>query len=100
MGRRVEAPCSPDKVGSSRGRPRRAPVWPSSGRVGFTEKSAVRRPPCYLPLGKFNNKNNNIDNNSNNNDSKDNNENNDKNSNDNNNNNSNNNNNNNNYYFY
>ena len=27
-----------------------APVWPSSGGVGFTEKSVVRRPPCYLPL--------------------------------------------------
>ena len=31
-----------------------APVWPSSGGVGFTEKSVVRRPPCYLPLGQFN----------------------------------------------
>ena len=28
-----------------------APVWPSSGGVGFTEKSVVRRPPRYLPLG-------------------------------------------------
>ena len=28
-----------------------APVWPSSGGAGFTEKSVVRRPPCYLPLG-------------------------------------------------
>ena len=28
-----------------------APVWPSSGGVGFTEKSVVRYPPCYLPLG-------------------------------------------------
>ena len=27
-----------------------APVWPSSGGVGFTENSVVRRPPCYLPL--------------------------------------------------
>ena len=27
-----------------------APVWPSSGGVGFTEKSVVRRPPCYLSL--------------------------------------------------
>ena len=27
-----------------------APVWPSSGGAGFTEKSVVRRPPCYLPL--------------------------------------------------
>ena len=27
-----------------------APVWPISGGVGFTEKSVVRRPPCYLPL--------------------------------------------------
>ena len=27
-----------------------APVWPSSRGVGFTEKSVVRRPPCYLPL--------------------------------------------------
>ena len=27
-----------------------APVWSSSGGVGFTEKSVVRRPPCYLPL--------------------------------------------------
>ena len=30
-----------------------APVWPSSGGVGFTEKSVGRRPPCYLPLGKL-----------------------------------------------
>ena len=30
-----------------------APVWPSSGGVGFTEKSVVRRPPCYLPLGQL-----------------------------------------------
>ena len=29
------------------------PVWPSSGGVGFTEKSVVRRPPCYLPIGQF-----------------------------------------------
>ena len=28
-------------------------VWPSSGGVGFTEKSVVRRPPCYLPLGQL-----------------------------------------------
>ena len=28
-------------------------VCPSSGGVGFTEKSIVRRPPCYLPLGKL-----------------------------------------------
>ena len=27
-----------------------APVWSSSWGVGFTEKSVVRRPPCYLPL--------------------------------------------------
>ena len=27
-----------------------APVWSSSGGIGFTEKSVVRRPPCYLPL--------------------------------------------------
>ena len=27
-----------------------APVWPSSGGLGFTEKSVVRRPPYYLPL--------------------------------------------------
>ena len=27
-----------------------APVWPSSGGVGFTEKSVVRHTPCYLPL--------------------------------------------------
>ena len=31
-----------------------APVWPSSGGAGFTEKSIVRRPPCYLPLGQLN----------------------------------------------
>ena len=31
----------------------RAPVWPSSGGVGFTEKSVVRRPPCYLLLGQL-----------------------------------------------
>ena len=30
-----------------------APVWPSSGGAGFTEKSVVRRPPCYLPLGQL-----------------------------------------------
>ena len=30
-----------------------APVWPSSGGVGFTEKSVVMRPPCYLPLDQF-----------------------------------------------
>ena len=30
-----------------------APVWPSSGGVGFTEKSVVRRPTCYLPLGQL-----------------------------------------------
>ena len=30
-----------------------APVWPSSGGVGFTEKSVVRHPPCYLPLGQL-----------------------------------------------
>ena len=29
------------------------PVWPGSGGVGFTEKSVVRRPPCYLPLGQL-----------------------------------------------
>ena len=28
-------------------------VWTSSGGVGFTEKSVVRRPLCYLPLGKL-----------------------------------------------
>ena len=27
-----------------------APVWSRSGGVGFTEKSVVRRPLCYLPL--------------------------------------------------
>ena len=54
MGRRVEAACSPDKVGSSRGRPRRgAGVAEQWGGVGFTEKSGVRRPPCYLPLNQF-----------------------------------------------
>ena len=31
----------------------RAPVWPSSGGVGFKEKSVVRRPPCYLPRGQL-----------------------------------------------
>ena len=30
-----------------------APVWPSSGGVGCTEKSVGRRPPCYLPLGQL-----------------------------------------------
>ena len=30
-----------------------APVCPSSGGVGFTEKSVVRRPPCYLPLEQY-----------------------------------------------
>ena len=30
-----------------------APVWPGSGGVGFTEKSVVRRPPCYLPLNQL-----------------------------------------------
>ena len=28
-------------------------VWPSSGGLGFTEKSVVRRHPCYLPLEQF-----------------------------------------------
>ena len=32
-----------------------APVWPSSGGVGFTEKSFVRRPLCYFPLGQLRN---------------------------------------------
>ena len=30
-----------------------APVWLSSGGVGFTEKRVVMRPPCYLPLGQL-----------------------------------------------
>ena len=31
-----------------------APVWPCSGGEGFTEESAKRRPPCYLPLEQMN----------------------------------------------
>ena len=32
-----------------------APVWPSSGGVGFMEKSVVRHTPCYLPLEQLTN---------------------------------------------
>ena len=47
VGQRVGAACSPDKVGSSRSRPRRGAGVPVRWGAGFTKDSVGRRPPCY-----------------------------------------------------